>query len=51
MFDLTFGGIFYLDPINPISGRNLNCLIDWIRFLGRNKDRYTGDTALCVNSY
>ena len=27
----------YPDPINPVSGKNLNCIIDWINFINRNK--------------
>ena len=29
----------YPDPINLITGRNSNCLIDWIRYLKLNTRR------------
>ena len=31
----------YPDPINPITGRNSNCIIDWVRHLRINTRRPT----------
>ena len=39
------------DPINPITLRNSNCLMDWIRYIGRNKDKYKGDNQFFVSSH
>ena len=36
-------------PINPISNKNSNCIMDWIRYIGRNK--YNGDNVYYVNSH
>ena len=35
-------------PINPLSNKNSNCIIDWIRYIGRYKDNYTGDNMRYV---
>ena len=39
----------YPDPINPVSGHNSNCIIDWINYINRNKGFYTGDCYDFVN--
>ena len=36
-------------PINPITNKNSNCLLDWINYIGRNK--YTGDNLHFVHSH
>ena len=36
-------------PINPISNKNSTCIMDWIRYIGRNK--YNGDNVYYVNSH
>ena len=36
-------------PINPISNKNSNCILDWIHYIGRNK--YYGDNRHFVNSH
>ena len=48
--DCPLSSYLFPDPINPISGKNSNCLIDWIRHLGLNRRTYTGDTSDHVNS-
>ena len=36
-------------PINPVSGKNSNCLMDWINYIGRNRG-YMGDILNSVNN-
>ena len=31
------------DPINPVSNKNSNCIMDWICYTRRDKDNYKGD--------
>ena len=49
--DCPMSSNLYPAPINPISGKNSNCIMDWIQFMGRNKDTYHGDTLYRVNGY
>ena len=39
----------YPDPINPVTGKNSNCLIDWINYINRNKGFYMGNFYDFVN--